>query len=72
MDKKSQAMLLSSEERAALEAAIRDICNFQATPAAGAETAVAPHFWGVSQTLMVLVCLGGLALMAPFAGALLW
>ncbi len=62
MDRQLHVMLLSNEERAALEAAISDICAFnsQAAP-------VAHHLTDIPQSLLLFFGLSGLALLAPVA-----
>ena len=69
MDRQTQSPLLSHEERAALEAAIADICAFKT---AATETGVLPssRLFAGPQALLVLLALGGIALMAPLARAI--
>lgn len=69
MDRQTQAMLLSGEERAALEAAIQDICAFN-TGLARPETPASAQFWATPQTLAVGLSVASLALMTSFARAL--
>jgi hypothetical protein len=66
MDRQTQSPLLSHEERAALEAAIADICAFKT---AATETGVLPssRLFASPQVALVLFALVGVALIAPFA-----
>ena len=66
MDGQTQNPLLSREERAALEAAIVDICAFKA---ASTETAslASSRLFANPQVVLVLFALVGVALVAPFA-----
>ncbi len=66
MDRQTQAMLLSGEERAALEAAIVDICAFKPASTETAKLASSPLF-AQPQVALVLFALVGVALGAPFA-----
>ena len=70
MDRQLHALLLSNEERAALEAAISDICAFNSQPAP-TDRPASPHLLGVPQSLLLLYCLSGLALPTPVAQMLL-
>jgi len=69
MDRQTQAMLLSGEERAALEAAIRDICAFN-TGLERSETPASAQFWGTPQTLAMGLGFTSLTLITSFARAL--
>ena len=66
MDRQAHSPLLSSEERAALEAAIVDICTFKP---ASTETATlaSSHLFANPQVALVLFALVGGALIAPLA-----
>ena len=70
MDRQLHGLLLSNEERAALEAAISDICAFNSQPAP-TDRPASPHLLGVPQSLLLLCCLSGLALLTPVAQMLL-
>ncbi len=69
MDRQTQAMLLSGEERAALEAAIRDICAFN-TGLARSEAPTSAQFWVTPQTMAVGLGAASLAFLTSFARAL--
>jgi len=66
MDRQAHSPLLSREERAALEAAIVDICTFKP---ASTETATlaSSHLFTNPQVPLVLFALVGGALIAPLA-----
>ena len=69
MDRQTQAMLLSGEERAALEAAIRDICAFN-TGLERPETPTSAQLWSTPQTLVIGLGFTSLTLITSFARAL--
>jgi len=66
MDRQLHALLLSNEERAALEAAISDICAFNSQPAP-TDGPVAHHLSDIPQSLLLFFGLSGLALLTPVA-----
>ena len=66
MDRQTQNPLLSREERAALEAAIVDICAFKpASTETG--TLASSRVFANPQVTLVLLALVGVALITPFA-----
>ena len=70
MERQTQTLLLSREERAALDAAILDICAFNAEPGR-AKTPVSAGFLSTPLTLTALFGFVLLAWMVPAAHALI-
>ena len=70
MERQTQTRLLSREERAALDAAILDMCAFNAEPGT-ANTPVSSGFLSIPLTLTALFGFVLLAWMVPAAHALI-